>query len=77
MKWIMTHELGHCIGFCHSDTQDGIAAYTLSSAACNSGFDAASVMICGCNVTSVPFWGTTAGTSNFSYCDKEVFNLKY
>lgn len=68
-KFIMTHELGHCIGFVHTDTYEGSAIANVSSlSSCRNNPDAKSVLKQG--ISPVPTW-------NFSPCDTTVFSYFY
>jgi len=68
-KFIITHELGHCIGFLHTDTNEGSAIANVSSlSSCRNNPDAKSVLSQA--ISPVPTW-------NFSSCDTTVFNYYY
>lgn len=64
-KYLIAHELGHNIGFQHTDTTVGIALTTLNSVCSNYG-DLASVLQPGSD--PVPSW------SGFSTCDQDAFD---
>ncbi len=71
-KLIMAHELGHTIGFKHTNTSEGyplpIASYPCISYVCD-GYDASSIMKSG---------GTPPSSwINFSTCDQQVFQCVY
>lgn len=72
-KFIIAHEIGHCLGFLHTDSSDG-SAITSSSYGCVpsscDGTDALSVLKAG-GSGPTPYW------SNFSYCDQQVFKCIY
>ena len=67
-KFILAHELGHVIGFRHTDTYDGLALTTYSSV-CSNYSDGNSVMRAGTSL--VPSW------TSFSTCDIDAFDYLY
>ncbi len=71
-KFLMAHELGHTIGFRHTDTGDGIAltssSYSCIPFSCD-GTDTYSVMRQG--GSAPPSW------PGFTYCDQQVFQCVY
>lgn len=69
-KRVMAHELGHAVGFLHTDLYEG--GYWVWEVPCSYSEDPSSVMRQNCNgCTTSPSW------SGFSSCDKEVFNYFY
>lgn len=69
-KYIMAHELGHTIGFRHTDSYDGVAITTYNTA-CSNAPDPSSVLRPGSS--PVPSWTS----SGFSTCDKDAFDWFY
>lgn len=71
-KLIIAHELGHTLGFKHTDTSEGYAlnssTHSCISSTCNSA-DVNSIMRPG--VAPVPSW------AGFSFCDDNVFKCIY
>jgi hypothetical protein len=65
MKFAMAHELGHTIGFMHTDTSEGVKLWTYFSN-CDSSIDAFSVMR-----------PTIGNWSGFSMCDEQAFYTIY
>lgn len=72
-KFIIAHEIGHCLGFLHTNSSDGTAInswdYGCVPLSCD-GTDASSVLKAG-GSGPTPYWST------FSYCDKQVFQCLY
>ena len=69
-KFIMAHELGHSIGFAHTDTYEGVDL-TTSNHACSTLLDPSSILRSGSS--PVPSWPS----SGFSTCDKDAFDWFY
>lgn len=67
-KFVMAHEMGHNIGFRHTDSYDGVDV-TTANYSCSSLLDPASVLRPG--TSPVPSWST------FSTCDKDAFDWFY
>lgn len=64
--YVMVHEIGHCIGFYHTDSNDGSQIITAISS-CNNSTDP----------TSVFKAGNAVAWNGFSNCDKEAFKSLY
>ncbi len=70
--FVMAHELGHSIGFRHTDSSDGTLVYT-GNWVCDGSADSKSVMRPG--TSPIPSW-PTSGTG-FSLCDQLAFSAFY
>ncbi len=69
-KLVIAHELGHVLGFKHTDTNEGlIVNNTGIVASCRQNADPSSIMRIG--TSPVASW------NGFSYCDGQVFNFIY
>lgn len=67
-KLVIAHELGHTIGFLHTDTNDGFSVNTVNYW-CNNSYDSYSVMC--------PGGGGNTQWQGFSACDQYAFNALY
>ena len=71
--FVMTHELGHNIGFDHTNTSGGYAQVITGNPICDNASDTNSLLRPGSN--PVPSW-PVSGTA-FTFCDQLAFDVYY